>query len=143
MAATLAWLLLHLAASGELAHDPRVLSFCRVLVRNALVERDREHGAFVVRTADEEMLYFVVWPPSGEKNNLRWYGRFPDGTIAILHTHEGWASSASKRDRNTARIARIPVYVVTQFRITKTTGGPSVVVMDNWLSRTGREVPHD
>jgi len=27
------------------------------------------------------MLYFVASPPSGEQDILRWYGRFPHGTI--------------------------------------------------------------
>ncbi|MFL6248706.1 MAG: hypothetical protein ACJ74H_21965 [Thermoanaerobaculia bacterium] len=133
-------LLLSLAgrASAELVDDPVVLSFCRVLARDAIAERSREHGAFVVRTPDG-LLYFVAWPPDAERNILRWYGRFPDGTVAILHTHEGWLPDPSKIDRRTATDAGIPVYVITPAQITKTTGGATEVVMTgNWLMRRGR-----
>ena len=137
MFVTIAWLLLmQPPASPELMDDPRVLSFCRVLARNAIAVRDREHGAFVVRSA-EGILYFVAWPPSGEKDVLRWHGRFPDGTIAILHTHAAWQPDASKVDRRTALGKRIPVYVITPFQISRTDGGPSEVVRKGeWLTAT-------
>ncbi|HEV7766628.1 MAG TPA: hypothetical protein VGQ76_16625 [Thermoanaerobaculia bacterium] len=139
MLITFAWLLMQFAQSAgvdvELVHDPAVLSFCRVLVRHANAQRDREHGAFVVRTP-EGITYFVAWPPSGEKDVLRWYGRFPEGTVAVLHTHEAWDPQASKIDRRAAQASGIPIYVLTPFQITKTTGGPTrAVISGNWLRR--------
>jgi proteasome lid subunit RPN8/RPN11 len=136
---TLLWMALQIAtassAPAELLDDPRVLSFCRVLATSASADRSREHGAFVVRTA-EGVLYFVVWPPSGERDILRWSGHFPEGTIAILHTHEAWVPDASKLDMRAARGARVPVYVITRQTITKTTGAPSEVVMGaEWMKR--------
>jgi hypothetical protein len=139
MLVTLAWLLLQLVesarADAELVHDPVVLSFCRVLARNAIAQRDREHGAFVVRSP-EGILYFVAWPPSGEKDVLRWYGRFPEGTVAILHTHQAWDPHVSKIDRKAAQASGLPVYVITPLRISKTRGGPSQAVIEgDWLTR--------
>ncbi len=122
-------------ASSELVANPIVLAFCRTLIRKAAVERYSEQGAFVVRT--QGMLYFVVWPPSAEKDMLRWYGRFPDGTIAIVHTHPPWMPQASKLDLNAARRAHIPIYVLTPFKISKTAGGPSEVVMEADLINPG------
>lgn len=114
-------------------HEPAVLDFCRVLAREAMTDRYREHGAFVVRTSDG-LLYFVAWPPSGERHILRWHGRFPKGTIAILHTHESWTPAPSKLDMKAARGAGVPVYVITPLQIVKTTGGEGEVVMDgDWL----------
>jgi proteasome lid subunit RPN8/RPN11 len=119
--------------------DPVVLSFCRVLARDAIADRSREHGAFVVRTPDG-LTYFVAWPRSEERHILRWHGRFPDGTVAILHTHEGWLPEPSKLDRKAARDAGIPVYVITPSQISKTTGGaPEVVMVGDWM--TLREAP--
>ena len=138
MPATMLWILLAVLPERDLVHDPRVLSFCRVLARNAIAVRDREHGAFVVRNEDG-IVYFVAWPPSGERDMLRWHGRFPDGTIAILHTHAAWVPAASKIDRITARATRIPVYVITPSKITKTTGGESDVVLEGeWLTASVR-----
>jgi hypothetical protein len=120
--------------SAELLDDPVVRSFSRVLARDAMGDRYREHGAFVVRTADG-LLYFVAWPPSGERYILRWYGRFPDGTIAILHTHEASLPEASHLDMKAARAAGIPIYVITPAQIAKTTGDRSqVVIAGDWLT---------
>ncbi len=120
--------------SRELIRDPAVLTFCRVLARKAVSERYRqEEGAFVVRTA-EGIIYFVAWPPSGEKERLLWYGSFPEGTVAILHTHPAWLPEPSAIDVRTARATHVPVYVITVFRISKTTGDSSGVVVDgSWF----------
>lgn len=142
MIETIAWLLQFASgmlpashASDELVRDPIVQSFCRVLAREAIADRSREHGAFVVRTS-EGMLYFVAWPPSGERDILRWYGRFPEGTVAILHTHPSGLPMPSKLDRNAARGARVPVYVITRPIISRTTGGaPEIVMSGGWLDR--------
>ena len=135
MKAIAAALLLLIAGSApaELVRDPVVLDFCRVLARNAIAERSREQGAFVVRTP-EGLTYFVAWPRGGERHILRWHGRFPDGTLAILHTHEGWLPEPSKLDRKAARESGIPIYVITPSQITKTTGSTTeVVMMGDWL----------
>ena len=135
MISLLVTLLLH-AGSGapELTDDPIVRGFCRLLAEKSLSDRTREHGAFVARTANGQ-LYFVVWPPGDEKDRLRWYGQYPEGTVAILHTHPGWQQAASNLDMKTARRKQIPVYVITTFGISKTTGGPSEAVVEGqWLN---------
>jgi proteasome lid subunit RPN8/RPN11 len=137
MLAKVALLLLALGgtAPAELADDPVVRDFCRVLLEKAVAERSREQGAFVVRT-EEGILYFVTWPPSEEMDRLRWYGSFPKGTVAIVHTHPSWLREASKLDMLAAKRARIPVYVITKSMISKTTGEASVAVVEgDWASR--------
>jgi hypothetical protein len=126
------------AASSDLVTDPVVFAFCRTLIRKSAVERYAEQGAFVVRM--QGILYFVAWPPSGEKDLLRWYGGFPDGTIAIVHTHPPWLPAASNLDVRAARGAHIPVYVLTPFKISKTIGGPSEVVMEGDFMAAGIRV---
>ena len=116
----------------DLIHDRAVLDFSRVLARAAIADRTREHGAFVVRSP-EGIVYFVVWPASGSKNLLRWQGAFPEGTIAILHTHPAWTPHASKLDRRAARRTKTPVYTITPETITKTIGGDSEVVATDWF----------
>ena len=115
-------------AVDDLVHDPIVLSFFRVLVRQARLDRDAEQAAFIVRTP-EGALYFVWWPARDERNSVQWRGPLPDGVIAIVHTHPAWLPMPSKLDRTTASRTRMPVYVVTPFLIVKTTGGPSEVVI--------------
>ena len=122
------------AGSVDLIHDPLVLRFCRVLVTKAMSERHGEQGAFIVETPGG-MRYFVAWPPSDERDVMRWYGRFPEGTIAIVHTHPQWLPEPSKLDAATARRARIPVYVVTAASISKTAGGDTEIVVKDWFAR--------
>jgi proteasome lid subunit RPN8/RPN11 len=117
------------AGQPELMHDPVIVEFSRVLLKKAASERHHEQGAFVVRTPDG-MLYFVAWPPSAESDILRWHGRFPDGTVAIVHTHPPSLPEASKLDMRAARNARIPIYVITPATIAKTTGDASQVVFE-------------
>ena len=122
------------SVSADLIDDPVVRSFCRELAKQAIADPSREHGAFVVRT-DEGLQYFVAWPPSGERDFLRWHGRFPAGTVAILHTHPISKPAASKTDIQAARQTGLPVYVITVLSISKTTGGPSEMVADlRWPS---------
>jgi proteasome lid subunit RPN8/RPN11 len=125
-------------AAADLIDDPIVLSFCRELTRRMVADRSREHGAFVVRTA-EGMLYFVAWPPSGEREVLRWHGRFPEGTVAILHTHPTWQPAASQLDIQAARKARTSIYVITPLTISKTSGGPSQIVRRDWAARSATD----
>jgi|SRR3954447_22133229 hypothetical protein len=117
----------------DLIENPVVLEFSRVLLNKSLSERFAEQGAFVVK--NERLLYFVAWPRGDEKDMLRWYGRFPAGTIAILHTHCPWLPAPSNVDMRTARVARIPVYVITPSRISKTSGaGSEVVIEGDWIA---------
>lgn len=113
----------------DLIHDPVVLSFCRFLVAKSEAERLHEQGAFVVRTR-EGLLYFVAWPRGDERNRLRWHGRFPDGTIAIVHTHSPNDAEPSKLDVAAASRSGIPVYVLTPRRIVRTDGDTTDVVVD-------------
>jgi proteasome lid subunit RPN8/RPN11 len=117
------------APAPDLIHEPVVLSFCRSLLEKAVEEAHREQGAFVVRTPDG-LLYFVMWPPSEEKNRVRWYGRFPDGTVAMVHTHAPHRREPSELDLAAARRTGVPVYVLTAGRVVKTDGQTTRVLME-------------
>jgi proteasome lid subunit RPN8/RPN11 len=120
--------------ASELMQEPVVLSFCQILVRKARSEREAEQAAFIVRTA-EGILYFVCWPGHGERNSAQWHGSFPEGTIAIVHTHPPWLPMPSKLDMATARRCQVPVYVLTTFEISITTGGEAEVLINgNWIA---------
>jgi hypothetical protein len=117
------------SVAPELIHDPVVLTFSRSLVAKAASERFREQGAFAVRTR-EGILYFVAWPPGEEHDRLRWHGRFPEGTIAILHTHPPHRGEPSKLDVTAARHSGLPVYVLTPGRVVRTTGEETAVILE-------------
>ncbi|HEX2833116.1 MAG TPA: hypothetical protein VHW00_08880 [Thermoanaerobaculia bacterium] len=132
----LAALLLQLATmQPDVIHDPVVRGFSRELLARARAERFAEQGAFVARASDGT-LYFIVWPPGPERDILRWRGRIPPGTIAILHTHPPASPAASKIDERAARSSRIPVYVITNGGIARTLGeGSEMIVSGDWSSR--------
>ncbi|MGZ5446347.1 MAG: Mov34/MPN/PAD-1 family protein [Thermoanaerobaculia bacterium] len=106
--------------------DADVLSYCRSLVAKAAAERDATQGAFVIRNGDG-LLYFVPWPPS-RSSLLRWRGRVPPGTVAIVHTHPPMRAVPSEFDAATAQRLGLPVYILTPLRIVKTTGDKTDVV---------------
>jgi hypothetical protein len=128
----LALLLAVALAQHDLIDEPVVRDFSRLLAKASLADRSREHGAFVVR-APNGTLYFVMWPPGDTRHLLKWYGAFPEGTVAILHTHPGGMPEPSKLDRRTARRTGLPVYVITPGRITRTTGGETTIVAVRWF----------
>jgi len=120
-------LALEAAPAPDLVDEPAVAEFCRLLLDKATAERFHEQGAFVVRTP-EGLPYFVTWPAGEDKDHLRWEGRFPEGAIAIVHTHPPWMREPSKLDVRAARRTKLPVYVITPSGIVKTTGGEPEVV---------------
>lgn len=121
------------AHTTDLAFDPAVRkAFLMMMKDTRFGFSHMEEAAFVVQNADGD-LSMVAWPPSGEPDSARWFGRFPDGTVAIAHTHPNYMPLPSKVDAVTARKSHVPVYVVTPFAIAKTYGGaPEVVVRGEW-----------
>jgi hypothetical protein len=96
---------------------------------------ETEEAAFVIRDA-EGLISFVRWPPAGVKQQARWPGAFPAGTIAIVHTHPNRIPNPSALDERAARRKGIPIYVLTRTKITRTTGGGVEVVVDgDWSPR--------
>jgi JAB domain-containing protein similar to deubiquitination enzymes len=91
--------------------------------------RHTEQAAFVVATGGGR-LALVRWPDAGEPDTVRWYGRFPAGVMAIVHTHPNWQPLPSNIDIRTAQQAHLPVYVVTATEISKTAGGPAEIVLN-------------
>lgn len=114
------------AAPVDVMQDADVLSYCRSLVAKSAAERDATQGAFVIRNGDG-LLYFVPWPPS-RSSLLRWRGRVPRGTVAIVHTHPPMRAVPSQIDAATAIATGLPVYILTPLRIVKTTGDKTEIV---------------
>ena len=117
---------------GDLAEHPAVREMSwQLLSETRFGFSHQEQAAFVVRSGDGYRC--VAWPSDGLADGARWEGRYPEGVIAIIHTHPNWMSAPSPIDARTARTARIPVYVITRSKITKTTGaGSEVIVTGDW-----------
>ena len=102
-----------------------------------------EEAAFVVAGKDGRFA-LVRWPDAGEPDTVRWYGPFPDGVIAIVHTHPNWQPLPSKIDIRTALRCQVPVYVVTATEISKTVGGPPEIVLNgDWNPRHVDNARHE
>jgi proteasome lid subunit RPN8/RPN11 len=125
---------------ADLAADPVVREMSwQLLSETRFGFSHEEVAAFVVRTADGYRC--VAWPSDGLVDSARWEGRFPDGVLAIIHTHPNWMPSPSTIDAHLARASRIPVYVITRSRISKTMGESSeVVVSGDWKPAATRRV---
>lgn len=108
----------------EIAADPGVRGIFAYLLEQP---RRSEHAAFIVRTECGGFT-FVMWPESVDENSVRWSGGYPHGTVAIVHTHPNWLPMPSRIDIRSAASARVPIYVVTSSRITKTDGSSVQVI---------------
>jgi hypothetical protein len=116
------------AVESEIARDPLIREHFWTLLRDAFYgHATLEEAAFIVRNADGA-LAIVRWPRAGTPHIAKWKGSFPEGTVAIAHTHPNRFPEPSRIDKRTARVRKVPVYVVTRLRITKTMGGPSVTI---------------
>ena len=122
----------------EIAHDVRVREQLWSLLRDSYFGFAKtEEAAFVVKKPNGEY-GLVRWPDTAVPKESRWVGAFPEGTIAIAHTHPNDLPQPSRADVRTARLRKIPVYVITRLRITKTTGGKAVTVMTgDWRKAKG------
>lgn len=120
------------ADAPDVIDDPRVRDGFRRLLQRSRYGFDAEQAAFLVRRADGS-LTLVDWQYGGERNEATWQGAFPEGTIAIVHTHPCWLPMPSGIDKATARRSHVPVYVLTRLRITRTSGDePAVVAHGDW-----------
>jgi proteasome lid subunit RPN8/RPN11 len=122
------------AASGsptaDLVQEPGVRQeFRELLMRGRRGMSRDEHAAFVVRGADGGF-GFVEWPAGEEPDSARWEGAYPPRTVAIAHTHPNWLPEPSRLDAAVARRTRLPVYVITRGRVSKTDGEATEVVTE-------------
>ena len=121
------------AADSDLTHERVIRGICASLLAATRPFSHEERAAFLIRR--DENVFVLAWQPSPEPDMARWSGPLPDGTIAILHTHPNWLPLPSNIDARTARETRLPVYVITQSRISKTTGARGeVVVAGSWTT---------
>lgn len=108
---------------GDLAENPVVHQTMTAMVSQ--VQNGLSHveaAAFIVRdeTGDTRV---IEWPSSGLPDSAMWAGPIPKGAIAIAHTHPNWQPRPSRIDISTARLAKMPVYVVTRTQVWKTAAG--------------------
>ena len=118
---------------SELAHDPTVRGALWKLLEDAHYgHAEMEQAMFIVRGADG-VLSFVRWHPTGASHLAQWNAPVPPGTIAIAHTHPNSLPRPSTNDIRTAVASKLPIYVVTRTRITKTSDGETnVIVKGEW-----------
>jgi proteasome lid subunit RPN8/RPN11 len=121
---------------SDLAYDPRVRAELWRLIGEARYGfAEREEAMFIVRDA-RGRLSFVRWTSMGVPHQTRWTGAWPRGVIAIAHTHPNWVPEPSRTDVRVAMRNKVPVYVVTRTRITKTSGGATrEVIAGDWRPR--------
>ena len=125
--------MLFLTLRSDLVREPQVQTLMRELLSGARSGFEhREEAAFIVRSASGNF-YSIEWPSDGQLDSARWSGAFPEGTVAIAHTHPTHLPDPSTIDITVARNVHVPVYVVTHARITRTDGGEPVVVGE-WVS---------
>lgn len=122
--------LIFTASAPDITADPAARQYLWSLLAEARYGfAESEEAAFVVRDA-RGRLSFVRWPSLGISNQARWPGRFPAGTIAIVHTHPNRTPQPSRLDARVARRKGIPVYVLTRTKITRTRGGAAEVIVE-------------
>jgi YVTN family beta-propeller protein len=99
------------------------------------VLRHTEEAAFIVGNGAGGFI-IVRWPASAELDSARWTGLLPGHVVAIVHAHPNWQPLPSGIDIRTAQRGHVPVYVVTQNAISKTSGGsPEMVLSGDWRVR--------
>src|SRR5207253_10961437 len=79
------------SVAPEIAAEPSVRAMFREMLRQTRYGFGREEvAAFVVRDADAHLVS-VAWPDAdGIPDSAVWCGRFPEGVVAINHTHPNW-----------------------------------------------------
>jgi hypothetical protein len=123
--------------SPEISADPSARRMFWDLVQHARYGfSNMEQVAFIVRDHNGA-LDCVLWPSSGEPDSGRWEGAFPEGVVAIAHTHPNWLPIPSSLDARTATRTHTPVYVVTRTQIYMTAGGePIALAKSDWKPAT-------
>ncbi len=103
--------LLLFAVSFELV-SPQALHWYDVLLaESGYGQREYERAAFLIRETDGT-LTLEPWPYSGFRH-VKFRGKVPARTIAILHTHPAREPQPSVRDRAEAERLGIAVVVIT------------------------------
>lgn len=96
-----------------------------------------ERAAFVVRSATGTF-DLVRWPRA-DFFSSRWKGRFPEGAVAVIHTHPIARPKPSAQDRAEAKRVGLPFYVVSRagLCVSDTEGSVSCARTIPWLQRNG------
>jgi hypothetical protein len=136
-AQSLAALLLLTVIRPDLAYDPTVRGALWTLLKDAHYGfAASEEAMFIVRDG-AGVLSFVRWMATGSPRHAEWSGPVPAGVIAIVHTHPNAMPRPSAADVHTSLRTRLPVYVVTRERVTKTAAGATTVL---WKGAWGADL---
>jgi hypothetical protein len=100
--------------NDQFLDDPVIRGFFTdVLSKGGHGYRDTETAAFLVLQPDGEYRC-VTWPFTGAFGAQRFTGTIPDRSVAILHTHPNARPDPSRRDRETAMVTGVPVFILTR-----------------------------
>jgi hypothetical protein len=117
--------------------DRDVARFSHDLLLSAGPLDKLERAAFVVQSANGTF-DLVRWPRA-DFFASRWKGRFPEGAVAVIHTHPTARPKPSAHDRAEAQRVRLPFYVVSRAAlcVTDSAGSVSCARTIPWLRRNG------
>jgi hypothetical protein len=115
--------------------------FTDVLSKGGLGYRNTETAAFLVLQTDGEYRC-VTWPFTGAFAAQRFTGTIPDRSVAILHTHPNARPNPSRKDRETAMITGVPVFVLTRRDIVmiRADGTSTPLVKDRYWTNDAKPV---
>jgi len=124
------------------ADDPEVLALLQDLAaRGAYQPDDVEVAAFIVLKADGGVSC-LLWPSSMSVRSAHYQGRIPEGTVAIAHTHPGYAPQASRGDVDQSKRIGLPIYVLTrrELSVVDPSSGERVALIEgkSWIRSMGK-----
>lgn len=101
---------------SAIVDDPDAIACFDRLVRLAgYGRRSDERAAFLVER--DGRIACVAWPSRNEYQAASWESAWPEGVIAIAHTHPRELPLPSANDRREARRLQLPVIVLTPGRL--------------------------
>jgi hypothetical protein len=128
--------------NDQFLQDPVIRGFfADVLRKGGLGYRNTETAAFLVLQPDGDYRC-VTWPFTGAFGMQRFTGTIPDRSVAILHTHPNARPDPSHRDRETAMVTGVPVFILTRRDIfmIRANGTSTRVVRDHYWVDDARPV---
>lgn len=104
--------------AATLAHPDIQACMQSVLKEGGYGHLPREGAAFLIEK--DGAFECRMWSRRGGLYSQYWEGVIPEGTVAIIHSHPADRPDPSWNDTVVARRLRMPVFVVTPRRVTRT-----------------------